>query len=708
MAKVKLKAKSKAATDAAYAKRKSSENDRQRRASQEARDIGALPKVKNPKRRKRCAGSLLEFCRTYFSRKFYLPFSPDHLTVIDRLERCVRGGGLFSVAMPRGAGKSALAKAAAVWAVLYGYRRFVMLIAATDKLAEHLMNDIKQSLAGNDLLAADFPEACFPVWCLENITHRAKGQLLNGKSTNLGWKQEEVRLATIAGMACSGAIIRTAGLTGAIRGANAPGPDGETLRPDLALIDDPSTRESAGSLTQNDDREAIIRGDVLGLAGPDVTISAVMTLTVIYPNDLADRFLDPEKCPQWNPVRTALVRSFPTNVELWEVYLQLRADSLRSGGDGREATELYGQKREAMDAGAAVSWPERFDKTRYLSALEEAMCRRQDNPAEFAAEYQNQPETDGPGGITKELVAGDVAKKLNRVPRCEVPRDATRLVAMIDVHAKVLFFAITAWDEKFNGAVIDYGTFPRQNRSYFSVRTANPALANHFPGFSEPQLVFAGLRALTAELLEKTYTRQDIGDPVRIELCMVDAGWQTDAVHQFCRQSQHAAILLPSQGYATTSNTRAMDDWTGRPNERVGRCWRMSAPAAGRGKALLFDPDFWKSHVADRLLTPPGGAGCLQLFGDNPAAHQMFADHCTAEYATRIQARGREFDKWSVRPDHRENHLFDAVVGTAVAASVQGLVWSPGAAVGQVLPRKEPRKKIRLSDVFAAKHGGKR
>jgi len=37
---------------------------------------------------------------------------------------------------------------------------------------------------------------------------------------------------------------------------------------------------------------------------------------------------------------------------------------------------------------------------------------------------------------------------------------------------------------------------------------------------------------------------------MRIERCLIDANWglSTDVVYQFCRQSRHSAIVMPSHG----------------------------------------------------------------------------------------------------------------------------------------------------------------
>lgn len=146
-----------------------------------------------------------------------------------------------------------------------------------------------------------------------------------------------------------------------------------------------------------------------------------------------------------------------------------------------------------------------------------------------------------------------------------------------------------------------------------------------------------------------------------------------------------------------------MDDWPRRENERVGPSWRYGVPPSGRGYQLLFDPDYWKSFLADRLTTPPGSGGCLQFFGEHRGQHRLLADHLTAEYATRISARGRTFDKWDPKPGGAENHFLDVITGCCVAASFGGLAFNEnpdGTALG---PR--PRKKVKLSDLFYAKHG---
>lgn len=671
-----------------------------RERSAAGREIGPLPPVADPARKNAGLDSLAAFCRSYFPAWFPLPFSGAHLDAIDRLERCSNDGGLFALAMMRGGGKTTLAKAAVLRAILYGLRRFVVLVQATQPLAVRSLKSIQRELESNDLLLADFPEVCYPVRKLGRIHNRAKGQTLAGEPTRIEWTVDGVILPTVRGSAASGAVIHVAGITGALKGLNVSGPAGELLRPDMAVIDDAQTRESAKSPTQTADREAVICEDVLGLAGPTTTIAAVNVCTPIYPNDLSERFLDPDRRPEWKGVRRKMLERMPDRMDLWDRYAEVRRESFRAGGDGGEATACYAEHREEMDRGSAVTWPER-KKEGELSGLQSAMNLYYDNPRGFKAEYQCEPEAGDLGAAAKELSAEAIAARLSGTERYQVPRECTRLTAGFDCGAKLLWYLVAAWTESGGGTVIDYGCWPRQARSQFAAADARPALADVYAGHTESQLVFAGLKDLTAEVLGRTYHREGGGE-VRVERGLVDSGWQTSAVYQLVRASALGGVLLPSKGVGRTTTARGVGEWRPRPGERKGYHWRLSAGEAGRGRAVQFDPDPWKSLLHERLTTPPGGGTALTLFGRSAAAHALVGEHLAAEYSTPVTIRGATFDKWAPRPNRPDNHLLDCAVLAAVAASVLGLKLETATVSGQ--PAAAPKGPTgRLSDLQARK-----
>jgi hypothetical protein len=638
------------------------------------RDIGQLPEVDNPDRKDRASHDFRFFCEQYFPSTFYLPWSPDHVKVIEKIENAVLRGGLFALAMPRSSGKSVQAETACIWAMLYGHRDFVCLIGSDEGHACDMLDSIKTELDCNDLLLADFPEVCFPIRSLEGIANRANGQLYNGKRTLIGWTAKEIVLPTIEGSIASGAIIKVAGLTGRIRGMKHKTSDGRTVRPSLVVLDDPQTDDSARSLSQCANRESILAGAVLGLAGPGKKISGIMPCTVIRPGDMADKILDRDRHPEWNGERTKMVYSFPKNETLWERYAEIRAEGMRSGDGGQAATEFYRQNRDAMDEGAIVAWQERFNYDE-LSAIQHAMNLKLQDEAAFFAEYQNQPlpeETVTDGMLTPE----DVVSKINRMDRGLVSIGANYLTAFIDVQQKLLFYVVAAWEDDFTGYVIDYGCYPDQQRPYFTLRDARQTLSTEASGSGLEGSIYAGLESLTSRLLDREWQRDD-GAAMRIGRCLIDANWgqSTDVVYQFCRQSRHAAVIMPSHGRFVGASSLPFSEYRRRPGDRVGLNWRIPNVHGKRAiRHVVYDTNWWKSFVNARLWVSMGDRGALSLFGTNPETHRMLAEHLTSEYFVKTQARGRSVDEWKQRPEQPDNHWLDCLVGTSVCASMLGCV----------------------------------
>jgi hypothetical protein len=655
------------------------------------RDIGELPVVGNPERKLRAAMEFCFFCKVYFPFTFHLAWSPDHLKVISKIEQAVLHGGLYAMAMPRGSGKTSICECACIWAVLYGHRDFVCLIGSDEGHSMDMLESIKTELDGNELLLEDFPEAVFPIQCLDGIANRCSGQLYQGQRTHIGWTAREVILPTIPGSKASGAIIKVAGITGRIRGMKFKRADGHSVRPSLVVLDDPQTDESARSISQCATRESILAGAVLGLSGPGKKISGIMPCTVIRPGDMADRILDREKHPQWQGERTKMVYSFPTNESLWNKYAEIHAESLRADHGLADATEFYRQNQTEMDQGAVIAWPERFNYDE-LSAIQHAMDLKLQDEAAFFAEYQNEPlpeETPDDDLMT----ADQVAAKVNHLQRGEVPTGCNHLAMFIDVQATLLFYVVVAWEEDFTGYVLDYGSYPDQKRQYFTLRDARHTLSLAAPRTGLEGAIYAGLETLTGNYLGREWQRDD-GAAMRIERCMIDANWgnSTDVVYQFCRQSPHSAVLLPSHGRFVGASSVPFSEYKRKMGDRIGHNWRIPNVQGKRAvRHVVFDTNYWKSFIQSRLAVPMGDRGCLSLFGDKPDQHRLFADHITAEYRVKTEGRGRKVDEWKLRPEATDNHWLDCLVGCAAAASIQGVIL-PGTAA--VAVSKRPRLKL--------------
>ena len=676
-----------------YEDRRNAERDRQAEQSLAGRDIGPLPEVVNPGRKAACERNFQLFCESYFPETYALAWSPDHLKVIEKIETAVLRGGLFALALPRGSGKTTITESAALWSMLYGHREFVVLIGATESAALELLDSLKTELEVNERLAEDFPEVCYPVAQLEGIANRCAGQLYKGERTRITWTSNEIVLPTVEGSRASGIIVRVAGITGRIRGMKFKRSDGRNVRPSLVVIDDPQTSESAGSLEQTRKRVRVLAGDILGLAGPGQKISGIMPCTIIRPGDMADIILNRNTHPDWNGEKTRRVYRFPTNMKLWGEYAEIRAEALRTEGNFQKATEFYLANREAMDAGAEVSWEARFNHDE-VSALQHAMNLKFQDEAAFMSEYQNDPLPDDTADDSL-LSVDEICAKINGLARLRVPLKCDRLTMFVDVQKALLFYVVTAWAEDFTGAVIDYGSWPDQHRHEYSLADANPSIQTLFPKAGFEGALYAALSALTDECLGREWERED-GAVLKIERALVDANWgqSTDVVYQFCRQSSHAGVILPSHGRYVGASSKPMTEYRKQQGDRLGFNWMIPNVAGKRAiRHVIYDTNYWKSFIHARLAVPVGDKGSLTLYGRIPGAHQLFAEHLTAEYRVKTQGRGRTVDEWKLKPQSHDNHFLDCVAGCAVCGSMLG------ASLPETLPAKLDRKPmIRLSD----------
>ena len=676
-----------------YEDRRNAERDRQAEQSLAGRDIGPLPEVVNPDRKAACERNFQLFCESYFPETYALAWSPDHLKVIEKIETAVLRGGLFALALPRGSGKTTITESAALWSMLYGHREFVVLIGATESAALELLDSLKTELEVNERLAEDFPEVCYPVAQLEGIANRCAGQLYKGERTRITWTSNEIVLPTVEGSRASGIIVRVAGITGRIRGMKFKRSDGRNVRPSLVVIDDPQTSESAGSLEQTRKRVRVLAGDILGLAGPGQKISGIMPCTIIRPGDMADIILNRNTHPDWNGEKTRMVYRFPTNMKLWEEYAEIRAEALRTEGNFQKATEFYLANREAMDAGAEVSWEARFNHDE-VSALQHAMNLKFQDESAFMSEYQNDPLPDDTADDSL-LSVDEICAKINGLARRRVPLKCDRLTMFVDVQKALLFYVVIAWAEDFTGAVIDYGSWPDQHRHEYSLADANPSIQTLFPKAGFEGALYAALSALTDECLGREWERED-GAVLKIERALVDANWgqSTDVVYQFCRQSSHAGVILPSHGRYVGASSKPMTEYRKQQGDRLGFNWMIPNVAGKRAiRHVIYDTNYWKSFIHARLAVPVGDKGSLTLYGRIPGAHQLFAEHLTAEYRVKTQGRGRTVDEWKLKPQSHDNHFLDCVAGCAVCGSMLG------ASLPETLPAKLDRKPmIRLSD----------
>lgn len=683
---------------AAGEKRRIFDIERTRERSRKGADIGEIPAVANPRRRKKGEKSFEFFAVSYFPHSTgQWPFSADHQRGNTRCQDVAENGGRSIEALPRGSGKTTRSEVFAIWCLVTGRRSFVAVFGSESSKAAMSIDSIKMEFSENDLLYEDYPEVCHAVRALEGKPQRCAGQTYKGKRTHIEWTADTVVLPAIPGSKAGGGIISCHGLMASSRGLRYKRADGAQARPDLVILDDIQTDESAASAVQIAKRLAIIRKNILKLGGHGKGLAVVCNATVIHKDDVIDQLLAD---PAWQGVRVKAVRSWAKrHDDLWmgdykrirQTYdKELDGDQLRAW---REATAFYKAHRAEMDEGCEVYWEHCYDREQELSAIQHFYnALIDDGPEVFASEYQQEPLADHTR--TDAVNPAEIADHAINVPRWVVPSACDTLTAFVDVQEAVLYWTICAWGPQFRGHVVAYGTYPEQSRSYFALRDIDKTLRSVADGAPLADAMHRGLEAVASQVFSREFASESTEQIHRVGLMLVDANWaQTaDVTRDFARRSVYGTRLMPSHGRYVGASRRMLADGKPEQGERVGAHWRTST--IKKQRHVLFDTNYWKSFVVGRMKL---GAADPLAFTFHAGRHELLFDHLASEYPTRTEnkATGHTVDEWQLIPG-RDNHWLDCVVGAAVAASYIGI-----SAVGAESKPAAARKVISREDMAA-------
>lgn len=670
-------------TPAAPPARESRQKQYEARKAITKSDIAPLPAIVDNDRRESCRHSLRLFLETYFAEAFPLAWSPAHLAVIDSIERQIKEGGSVAIAMPRGSGKTTLIIRAAIWAVLYGHAEYVMIVAADATKAKNLLDTIKKSFWFNQRLYEDFPEVCHPIRSLNGLAINARKQHINGDLTLIDWRDSVAVLPTVRGSESSGARIDVMGVTAAGRGAQHTLPDGRVIRPQLVLIDDFQTRESAGSVTQCDTRLRIIAGDLAGMKGPDDKMAMLAAITIIYPDDAADQLIDREKNPEWRGQRYQMVDEWPENETLWEQYAELLLRAKRDEVEPVEANQFYLDNREEMDRGHRVSWPER--KEGDISAIQHAYnLKLRIGEEAFNAEYQNTPDAMDAAALDY-LSAVEIAGKINGRAQGKIGGATETVVAAIDVQSTHLWWAVMAFEGGFNGTLLDYGTWPSQGSRRFYTKAKMPRTFDtdeRYKGKTEEGQIHAAIRDLLEHLGGLSWP-DDNNTEHQVSRILVDEGYQAEVVHAAIKSSPLSRLTLPAKGMGIKASSLPMSEFARRKGEPSPRHnhWRIRLSRGSKRslRTMLWDTNYWQAFVHNRLLVEMGASGCLAWWGDNPLRHRLLAAHIDSKVAHLKEHGSRQVVEFTNKPAGPDEDLFDCVSMCHAAASEQGVALQDAA-----------------------------
>ncbi len=595
----------------------------------------------------------------YLPESFPLAFADIHYQYISDLDYIAQYGGWKAIALPRGSGKTTIALGFSLKAILTGASLYVVIVSATATNGKENIASLKTWLLFNDRLAADYPEVCEPIRKTGGIPQAMNTVTAHGQSVHMKWTANQIILPD-APLIVDGermkapsanAIVECDGITGSLRGRKYDRPDGRTVRPDLAIPDDPQTSESARSPEQTRRRLQIIKSDIAGLAGPGRDIRIVLPCTIMEHNDLADEVTDVQKTPDFLGQRHPFFVSMPTNMDLWHEYNLQRVAGLEARDRGKSAVAFYNDHRQELDKGAMVTWPERkgdsavngiqWGMNQYFKLGERA----------FATEMQNDPIPDVDViSLTKdEVLACETKHK-----RWVIPFEHLNVFAFIDCNPRTsgLHWAVMAFGEKLLAQVIAYGRYPERG-------TMVPKGASET---EEDMILHKGLGVVCDAFQE---CRVNDGQAV-LDSVLVDGGYKYTTVQNFTSKARYPFQLFTSRGRASSMYSdygrdvvKSMGHIHLRRNARRERYLTHNADALREiaHRAFHAGPD------------APGGCGIHR----RPPFHDEFAEHVTSQkLREKVQGKKDILYKWTLIPGAAD-HWLDCVVGCYAAAHYHGI-----------------------------------
>lgn len=656
--------------------------EHERRKSHASRLIEISVSTTSLRRRKNYERDIVRWLRYYFADVFTRPPTPQQIQMAQSILHAATHGGDQSIAAPRGEGKTTITECVVVYCVLTNLLTFPLILAATGPDAERILGNIKSHFEDNDRLHEDYCEVCGPIRELDGLPNRANGQLVHGTigsekiaecRTRIKWAGRQVKLPTVPGKhsRATGAIIATRGLDAAVRGIKYG-----ALRPDLAVIDDPETRDLAESPDerQHEKLERKIDQDIAGLAGQNRRLARVMLTTLMRRECVSATFTDPQKKPSWHGVRFRLVEQWPVRGEFWEEYIA-RRQAGQHGGDkfGRDAHAYYLAHRSHMDEGVVVGNPWRFvgvklpDGTQcQVSTIQYVYDLIADIGREaFDTEYQNDPpEETGP--IESGITAHRIQMQVSGYPCCIVPPGCTVLTQGIDVGKFNLHWVVRAWRPDATGYVIDYG-----------VQEVHGTEVGHDEGVDVA--IARAIKSRMNDCHEGPYHTVD-GEIMPIDMTLIDSHYRTNAVYLTCRElgfGVKPAMGIGSQSGPIRANFRSPVRNT--TDRRAGDGW-FEQRQPGGGRLVNMDTNRWKTWEHDRWMTSTDQPGVLFMWGEggdgkrpseDQKKHTAYSHHIVAEVEIETVKKGVLVREWKAKSSN--NHWFDASYMANVAANMMGV-----------------------------------
>ena len=190
------------------------------------------------------------------------------------------------------------------------------------------------------------------------------------------------------------------------------------------------------------------------------------------------------------------------------------------------------------------------------------------------------------------------------------------------------------------------GVDVQENSLYWSIRA--------FGEFLTSQNIAHG-QSLSFEEIDRIMNMQymtEEGDPMVVNLCLIDSGDQTDIVYDFC--ALHSDYALPVKG---SSHAQLSHYKLSMVNKTDSRAYGM--------QLVLVDGGRYKDMIAGRMQRPNGKGSWMVYSG----CDMEYATQVTAEHKVNVKTPGGTKQVWQKKSSHADNHYLDTEVYALDVAS---------------------------------------
>ena len=628
-----------------------------------ANDVGPIdPRPRHRRLKESCRYDLERFM-WYYCRRI-LNHRASKLVrdgLIHDVQETILHGGQAVKLYGRGTGKTTIIVHCAItWAVLYGHRRYPVIISATGKLAKKNLKTIKKLLSRTKAILQDFPAVAIPIQALGDVSQRAASQTYRGTPTDVEWAADQIVLPMVRDEngrpldAGCGAIVGSVGIGGAVRGVNELG-----QRPDILVLDDPQDRKIAHSPTRVKAVIEYIHQDALMLAGHERSISAFVTITPQCFGDVATELCSRTKHPEWDVTIEPFIKVKCPNwnklvVQFCEKYVE---DT--TGHDSRftQSTAWYKANR-AKFASCVVLDPEQYDHMTEVDAIHHLLkLRARIGEASFNAEIMMKV-SDADSEL--EINADLVAERLNGSPVNVCPPGTDQVICFCDVNitnSTGLSWTAIAFGPHRVAALVNCGRFPE----------SGPLVPPNSSDVVRNRLVAAGIRRVVEKIASLTF-RDVHGNRVPVTALGFDRGYLPAVIHRslyVLRKTKPIPFpLVAMRGFP-------WDKFGTREKDMLRRGDHVFATRSKYGQYLAQMAPYWREIMQSGFLETPLQPGSFSLFGSDPTRHFQFATEVCNEklISKRLVVKGRQtltaWD-WQVLGD---NHFGDCATGCFALAS---------------------------------------